>query len=170
MKKPLLLLLVMVFASGCASRGPLGSFCGPLPERNAVTAIAADAVACLAGLYPPGHTTLRLLPAKEAENGFAVAFESGLRAKGFTLAAPDAADAVTLAYTLDMLEEKAAWYLQLRLSDGKAIARVYDAQGQPEAGRSQTLLEALRSGLGRIADAVKDKAGGVYDSARALVE
>ena len=59
-----LLCLCFMLASGCASRGPLGSFCGPLPEAAAVTAIAADAVIYLAGLYPSGHTTLRLLPAK----------------------------------------------------------------------------------------------------------
>jgi hypothetical protein len=159
--------------SGCASRGPLGSFCGPLPEDAAVTAIAADAVACLAGLYPPGHTVLRLLPAKEAENGFALAFESGLRAQGFTVIADASPDAVIVAYTLDALyekKEKAAWYLQLRLSDGKAVARVYDANGQPEAGRSRTVLEDLRSALEKFADATKDKAGGAYDSARDLMK
>jgi hypothetical protein len=163
----------VLLACGCASRGPVGSFCGPLPGNAAVTAIAADTVACLAGLYPPGHTTLRLLPAKEAENGFALAFESGLRAQGFTVIAGASSDAVIVAYTLDALYEKdrkTAWYLQLRLSDGKAVARAYDANGQPEAGRSRTILEDLRSALQKFADAAKDKAGEAYDSARDLMK
>ena len=167
------LCLCFMLASGCASRGPVGSFCGPLPERSAVTAIAADAVACLAGLYPPGHTTLRLLPAKEAENGFASAFESGLRARGFTVAADASPDAVIVAYTLDALYEKdkkAAWYLQLRLSDGITIARAYTAAGQPEAGRSRTEFEDLRSALEKFADAAKDKAGRAQSAVGAFAE
>ncbi len=73
------LCLVMLFASGCAKPGLIGSFCGPLPERGAVSAIAADAVACLSALYPPDHTSLHLLQAKDAGNDFATAFENGLR-------------------------------------------------------------------------------------------
>jgi hypothetical protein len=157
--------LAVCLVSGCAKPGPIGSFAGPLPEKPAVAAIAADAVSILMGLYPPGHTAVRLLPAKDAENGFAVAFENGLRAKGVTLAAPDASDALTLAYTLDMLEDKAAWYLQLRLSDPnggvKAIARAYDAHGQPEAGQSRTVLESSS-----ILDAVREKTGRAYEATR----
>ena len=158
-------ILAVCLVSGCASRGPLGSFAGPLPETRAVAAIAADATSILTELYPPGHTNLHVLPAKDAENGFAVAFENGLRAEGFTLAAPDSSDALTLAYTLDTLEEKAAWYLQLRISDGKAIARAYDAHGQPEAGQSRAYLE-YRSSLGKTLDAAKEKAGNAYDATR----
>ena len=145
------LCLMMLFASGCAKPGLIGSFCGPLPERGAVSAIAADAVACLSALYPPGHTSLHLLQAKDAGNDFAAAFENGLRAKGFTLAAADSADVLAVAYTLDALDEKSAWYLQLRLSDpnggGEAIARSYTASGQPEAGQSRTEQEFRRSTL-----------------------
>jgi hypothetical protein len=167
------LCMFILLASGCASRRPVGSFCGPLPDDAAVTAIAADAVACLVDLYPPGHTVLRLLPAKEAENGFASAFESGLRAQGFTVTADASPDAVIVAYTLDALYEKdakAAWYLQLRLSGGKAVAQAYSADGQPEAGRSGTVLEDLRSALEKFVSAAKDKAGEAYDSARNLMK
>ncbi len=160
------LLLAVCLVSGCASRGPIGSFAGPLPEKDAVSAIAGDAVSILTDMYPPGHTTLHVLPAKDAENGFALALDNGLRARGFTLAAPDSPGVLTLAYILDMLEDKAAWYLRLRLSDGKAIARVYDALGQPEAGQSRTVLESLQSGLGKAVNAAKEKAGHAYDAAR----
>jgi len=144
---PLMLVLAVVLTSGCAMRGPAGSFCGPLPGESAVTAISGDAVSILAGLYPPGHTTLRLLPAKGLGNGFAVALEKGLRARGFTLA-PAGAEGVSVAYTLDRLDEKAAWYLQLRLSDGNTIARAYAADGSPEAGQSRIAPESSRSGKG----------------------
>ena len=63
--------------------------------------------------------------------------------------------------TLDELRDDAAWYLQLRLSDGKALARVYDAAGLPEAGRSQTEAVAPRPLLEKAAN----KAGAAYDKA-----
>ena len=161
------LLLAMLLASGCASRGPVGSYCGPLPENEAVAAIAADAVSCLSGLYPPGHTTLHLIPAKAADNDFAAAFESGLRGQGFTLAA-ESSDAVAVAYTLDALDEKSAWYLQLRLSDpnggGKSLARAYTASGQPEAGQSRTQIEFQRSTLGKVVDKAGQKARQAWDT------
>ena len=165
MRRLLLLCIVLLglFVSGCAGRGPVGSWCGPLPEKAAVSAIAADAVHCLADLYPPGHTSLHLVPAKVADNDFAATFESGLRARGFTLAATDA-DALSVAYTLDALDEKAAWYLQLRLSDGKAIARAYTASGQPEAGQSRTEVDFRRSALGKAVDKAGQKARQAWDT------
>lgn len=102
----LYLCFAVMFASGCAKPGLVGSYCGPLPEQNAVSAIAADAVDCLSALYPPGHTSLHLLQAKDAANGFTSAFETGLRAEGFTLAVAETADVIVVAYTLDELDEK----------------------------------------------------------------
>ncbi len=161
MRKALLsLCFVVLFASGCAKPGLVGSWCGPLPERGAVSAIAADAVVCLSELYPPGHTSLHLLQAKDAANDFAAAFENGMRAKGFSLAAADSADILIVAYTLDMLDEKSAWYLQLRLSDGKAFARSYSASGQPEAGQSRTEQEFRRP----VVEQVKQKTRHAWDS------
>ena len=161
-----------MLASGCAGRGPVGSYCGPLPEESAVTAIAADAVDCLSTLYPPGHTSVHLVPAKDMGNGFAQTFENGLRAKGFTLVPDAATDAVAIAYTLDAIfekGEKSAWYLHLRISDGetggKSIARAYTASGQPEAGQSRTEIEFRRSLLRKAADKTKETAGRAYDAA-----
>lgn len=76
------LLLLVLLASGCAGREPVGSYCGPLPEGNAVAAIAADAVGCLSSLYPPGHTSVHLVPTKNGGNNFAQAFENGFAHKG----------------------------------------------------------------------------------------
>ncbi len=174
------LLLLVLLASGCAGRGPVGSYCGPLPEGNAVSAIAADAVDCLSTLYPPGHTAVHLVPAKNMDNGFVQAFENGLRTKGFTLvpdARPDTKQgALAIAYTLDALfekGEKSAWYLQLRISDseenGKSIARAYTASGQPEAGQSRTEIEFRRSMLQKAADRTKETAGKAYDATRSFL-
>ena len=161
MRKLLLsLCFAVMFASGCAKPGLVGSYCGPLPEQNAVSAIAADAVDCLTALYPPGHTSLHLLQAKDATNNFTSAFENGLRAEGFTLAAAETADVIVVAYTLDELDEKTAWYLQLRLSDGKAIARAYTASGFPEAGQSRTEQEFRRP----VLEQAKQKARHAWDS------
>jgi hypothetical protein len=162
--------LVLALVSGCAGRGPVGSFAGPLPSNPAVASIAADAVNVLADTYPPGHTTLHLLPAKKAENGFALALEYRLRKKGFALSGEGSGNALAVAYTLDSLDEKAAWYLQLRLSDGKVIARSYSADGQPEAGQSRTTLEAVRSGLKNLTDAAKNTAGQDFSAAHSILE
>lgn len=170
------LLLLILLASACAGRGPVGSYCGPLPEGNAVAVIAADAVDCLSTLYPPGHTSVHLVPTKDVGNGFAQAFENGLRTKGFTLIPDARPDAVAIAYTLDAIfekGEKSAWYLQLRISDageqGKSIARAYTASGQPEAGQSRTEIVFRRSMLQKAADKTKETAGKAYDATRSFL-
>lgn len=167
------LLLMVLLASGCAGRGPVGSYCGPLPEGNAVAAIAADAVDCLSTLYPPGHTSVHLVPAKDVGNNFVQAFENDLRTKGFTLIPDARPDALAIAYTLDAMDEKSAWYLQLRISDtaeqGKSIARAYTASGQPEAGQSRTEIEFKRSMLQKAADKTKETAGKAYDTTRSFL-
>lgn len=166
-------LLMVLLASGCAGRGPVGSYCGPLPEGNAVAAIATDAVGCLSTLYPPGHTSVHLVPAKNVDNGFAQAFENGLRTKGFTLVPDARADALAIAYTLDAMDEKSAWYLQLRISDageqGKSIARAYTSSGQPEAGQSRTEIAFRRSMLQKAADKTKETAGKAYNATRSFL-
>ena len=167
------LLLTVLLASGCAGRGPVDSYCGPLPEGNAVDSIAADAVDCLSSLYPPGYTAVHLVPAKDVDNGFAQAFENGLRTRGFTLVPDARPDALAIAYTLDAMDEKSAWYLQLRISDtgeqGKSIARAYTASGQPEAGQSRTEIVFKRSMLQKAAVKTKETAGKAYDTTRSFL-
>lgn len=138
------LMLFCLLASGCAQRGLSGSYFGDVPG-DAPARIAADTVDYLTKLYPPGRTSLRLAAAKKADNAFAAALENGLRQAGFSVLTADATPeqgCVTVAYTLDVLEQNAAFYLQLRFSDGKAVSRAYTASGQPEAGRSATAWEA----------------------------
>ena len=167
------LLLLVLLASGCAVRGPVGSYCGPLPEADAVSAIAADAVGCLTSLYPPGHTSVHLAPAKDVNNAFVQAFENGLRTKGFTLAPVATTDSVVVAYTLDAMDEKSAWYLQLRIVDsegnGRSIARAYTETGQPEAGQSRTDIVFSRSVLGKAVGKTKKTAGEACDATRSFL-
>ena len=80
------------------------------------------------------------------------------------MASAESADVIVVAYTLDTLDEKSAWYLQLRLSDGKAIARAYTASGQPEAGQSRTEMEFRKSALGKELDKTGQKARQAWDS------
>lgn len=136
MKRAAFCLLILLL-SGCAGRGLPVSYCGPLPSDTAVVRVAQDAASLLAVSYPPGHTSLYLLPAKKTDNAFALALENDLRARGFIIRAQAGKDAVSVAYTLDALRDESAWYLQLRLSDGRALSRSYDATGLPEAGRAQ---------------------------------
>ena len=159
------LLLFVLFASGCANKGLHGSYYGAMPQDSSSSMIAADAAGYVAGLYPPGHTALQILNAEKADNAFAAAFENNLRAEGFTiLPATDvpanAGECITVAYTLDVLEKDAAYYLQLRFSDGKAVSRAYSASGQPEAGRSATPHDFKRPVLQRV----EEKARRAYSS------
>jgi len=147
MKRFALALLVLTcLASGCANKGFVGSFYGEIPQQGVTAAIAEDAADFLAAKYPPGHTTLQIVPADKSANAFDNVFEARLRTLGFTVrpsapAAPAEPDALTLSYILDRIEADASYYLQIRLSDGAAISRAYTATGQPEAGRSSTSHE-----------------------------
>lgn len=170
-----LLLFAVLFASGCAGKGYLGSYYGEVPQDSAPSMIAADAVGYVVGLYPPGHTALQVLNAEKADNAFATAFENGLRAEGFTIlpatdVPADAGAYTAIAYTLDVLEKDAAYYLQLRFSDGKAVSRAYTATGQPEAGRSATphdfkrpLLQRAEQKARRAYSSTVDTLGGGHD-------
>lgn len=146
MKRHILLVMLALCLSACGYRGLGGSFVGSLPEKDGTAAIAEDAAQYLAHEYAPGHTTLFVLtPEKDAHNAFSAALDAALRVKGFTLTAESSGQAITLAYTLDVLKDEqgdeSAWYLQLRLSDGRSVARSYAPDGAPEAGRSSTPLE-----------------------------
>ncbi len=141
----IILMMILAFSlAACAHKGVGGSFVGNLPQKEATSAIAEDAARYLAEEYAPGHTVLNVLtPEKDANNDFSAFLDAGLRVRGFTLSS--GGDAVTVGYTLDSLKDgkgnEVAWYLQLRLSDGRSIARSYRADGSPEAGRSAAPLE-----------------------------
>lgn len=133
----LILCLLAVCLNGCAgSRTVGGSYVGTLPQSGAAS-IAEDATAHLSSLYPPGHTSIRLVAPPQSDS-FSQALETSLRQKGFTLS-PNGT--VTMSYVLDELRsaKPPAWYLQLRIADQsrkKTLARSYTANGQPAAGFS----------------------------------
>lgn len=132
------LLVCLALCSGCAARQG-GSFCGQGLQAEQETVMASDAVSRLLEVYPPGLTTLHLVPAERGS--FGEALEQGLRARGFRLEPAASAGVLVLSYTLDAIrEEPAAWYLHMALSDGFAFSRVYilGERTAPEAGLAQT--------------------------------
>lgn len=133
----ILCILLAGYLTGCAGNHNVGgSYVGTLPQSGAAS-IAEDATAQLAALYPPGHTSIRLVAPKQSD-AFSQALETSLRQKGFTLS-PNGT--VTMSYVLDELRlaKPPAWYLQLRIADqshNQTLARSYSASGQPAAGFS----------------------------------
>lgn len=139
-QKTLLALILCLFAgclTGCAGRYNVGSsYVGPLP-KGGTSSIAEDATAHLSSLYPPGHTSIRLVAPKQSDE-FSQALETSLRHKGFTLSP---SGTLTMSYVLDELQsaKPPVWYLQLRIADktqSKTLARSYTASGEPAAGFS----------------------------------
>lgn len=135
MKQIFLLLLPVLLLGGCA--GKVGeSYVGTLPEKAAVSRIAADAVERLTSLYPPGHTSLCLVsPVKGDE--FSSELENGLRNNGFTVAANGS---VRVAWVFNSMEQEKVWYLRLKTADSSGtltMSRAYSLQGQPLAGFAQ---------------------------------
>ena len=173
MKKLILLSMLTLCLTACGYRGLGGSFVGNLPEDAAVASIAADTSAYIMEQYAPGHTRLLVLtPEKDAHNAYSAALEADLRQKGYEVLQESASNAVTVAYTLDSLKgedgKDVAWYVQLRFSDGQAIARVYNADGSAAAGRTATtlqrgLFQRAADKANRAADAAVEKLGEVFD-------
>ena len=113
--------------------------CGELPQQDVIAKIANDMATYISEIIAPGHNPLSLLtPKKDAENDFSVSFENALRTKGFEISAPAS---ISIAYTIDSLDslDDESFYVQVRFSDGVAIARSYNADGVAEAGRTKTL-------------------------------
>jgi hypothetical protein len=150
--------LAAAVLSGCAGRLASESYVrNPLPAQEMVSAIAEDAAAKLATIYPPGHTRLALvypLDSKDRRIGdaFSQSLEDGLRKRGFTIAP---AAGLRLTWTLDALpgkdaavaskgqEEMAWWYLRLKLADAdkfetRTLTRMYGADGLPLAGFAES--------------------------------
>lgn len=143
MKIPAIIFMLSLCLMACAYRHTGPSYVGDLPSGQAVSAIAGDAAIYLSEQYAPGQTTLYLAVPPNPDNEFSLALDNSLRRKGFTIAPDNAADSVGIGYTLDALQDSnnGAWYLRLRLSDGKTVARVYDANGMPVAGWSAAVIQ-----------------------------
>lgn len=136
MKKLISLFACLCLLQACAVRGIGGSYVGDLPQQDVIAKIANDMATYISEIIAPGHNPLSLLtPKKDAENEFSVSFENALRTKGFEISATGE---ISIAYTIDSLDDE-SFYVQVRFSDGVAIARSYNADGVAEAGRTKTL-------------------------------
>lgn len=139
MKNLLVIATIFLFlVSGCAGVQPHdGSFVGPVPKDGNQN-IAHDAIDCLLKMYPPGHTSIRLIY-PDAGDDFSPVFETTLREQGFTVS-PDGT--ITISYILDEIKgtQPPEWYFMMSVSapDGqKKITRSYTNNGQqPVAGYS----------------------------------
>ena len=162
------LFLLLLALAGCSARGPGGSFVGELPEDVAQRAIARDSADFLAQEFPPGHTTLHLLTPKERQE-FSPLLEVFLRKKGFVISQESGADAQSVAYTLDKLDDQ-FWYVQLRIDGGKAASRVYDIGGRPVASRASIGLKkgTLKEFTEKASQHASDAADSLSDGAREI--
>jgi len=146
MKKFIGLLTCLCLLQACGVRGIGGSYIGDLPKEDVISIIANDMATYISEMHAPGHTDIKIFtPKKNSENAFSVEFENALRRKGFEIST--SAD-LGISYTIDALDddlgdEEASWYIQIRFSDGLSLARSYDAQGLPEAGRTQVMRSKL---------------------------
>jgi len=90
--------------------------------------ILADQMAgSLAEIFPPGHTTVFIQPAKKTES-LGAAFEEALRSRGFIIAPEPGNQALAIAYALDRLDDQ-TWYTRIAVSGGLVITRTYDLSG-----------------------------------------
>lgn len=127
MKVVSLLLLLLLLLPGCAARRSadgLDAYDGVTDSYPHATAeIASQAAGRLAAIYPPGRTTLRLVP---DEGGFGQALDASLRRHGFAISA-DAATEIGVGYQLDMItgEVGPTCYLRMRMSDGSAFNQIF---------------------------------------------
>jgi hypothetical protein len=142
MKKYHILSLGLIFLgflnlSGCASfselfskkNSSLESYTSESFPIAQCEIIAADIVERLQSAYPPGQTMLYIYLPNQGKGELAQAVENLLRAKGFSIAPDKDSEAITLAWTMDQLDEK-TWYLLVNLSSGYRFARLYSDNGK----------------------------------------
>lgn len=133
------LALTLALASGCAGSGRrMKSFAAESFPASSSSALVQDVVERIHSTYPPGQTALFLT----GSGDFALALEDGLRNRGYTILSESEPGAMSVAWTVDRLDE-GAWYLIVRMSDGYRFSRVYQDNGQtvqPAGGLSQGIF------------------------------
>lgn len=122
----LLLALMAAVLAGCAgsSSKNLASFTSDKFPVSSGQSVVNDVASRIHGVYPPGKTAIYLTGKDE----FGTALESNLREKGFTIAQEPGNGVLTVAWTVDELED-GLWYLVVNLSDGNRFTRVYNFDG-----------------------------------------
>lgn len=144
-------LMVMVLSfclfTGCAARSfkPSNSFQAEGCPPAGIEVVANHLAGELAGLYPPGHTTLYLHQSADPKDTLGLAFDQALRSRGFIMAAEPRGQALTLAYVLDRIDQE-TWYTKLTISNGLTLTRTYQAQGDTlliEGGARTNAMEPV---------------------------
>lgn len=135
------MIVALLLLTSCAGRHASPSYVSPaLRDAETIRSIADDTTSCLAALYPPGKTSIRLMSLKDA---FSRALEDNLRNKGFTIAGTGGSSSIQVEYNLDQLRlrsKSSSWLLRLQIINpaepARKLMRSYSATGQPEAGFS----------------------------------
>ena len=144
-----LVLLALAFSllTGCAARTfkPSNSFQAEGCPPAGIEVVANHLSDELAGLYPPGHTTLYLHQSADPKDTLGPAFDQALRSRGFIMAAELRGQALTLAYVLDRIDQE-TWYTKLTISNGLTLTRTYQTKGDSfviEGGARTNIMEPV---------------------------
>lgn len=134
------LALALALSAGCASaRRNMKSYTSDsFPVISSHTMIQ-DVVERLFSTYPPGQTAIFLA----GKGDFALSLEEALRNRGYSIMPEPGEGTMTVAWTVDRLDEESDWYLIVNLSDGYRFSRVYRDNGQtvePIGGMSQGIF------------------------------
>lgn len=122
---------VLLVSALCAcSSGKTGAFKSYVASSfpaSLEARIAEDLADELAGIYPPGHTSLHLALAGTSDN-LGQSLEQSLRVRGFSIADSPGSGVKTVAYVLDKIEDS-YWYTRLTVSGGLVVTRTYSLSG-----------------------------------------
>lgn len=140
MRLILVLSLALTLTAGCAGSGrKLKSYTASSFPVISSHVMVQDVVERVFSAYPPGQTAIFLA----GQGDFALSLEEALRNRGYSIM-PESGDGVmTVAWTVDRLDEENDWYLIVNLSDGYRFSRVYRDNGQtldPVGGMSQGIF------------------------------
>lgn len=125
MKKIFLLLTAIFLLNGCAvEQGSYSAIDDKTRYPNALESLSADAAQSLAAKYPPGRTTVEVVPYTE-NSRFAEYLENALRERGFTVGQ----GGVSLNYLVDFVGTD-AMYLAITVNDGYGFCCFYNYSGK----------------------------------------
>ena len=161
------LAIFLCFACGCSRYSRENSFdLGNVPAET-MQNMASDTASLLASEYPPGHTSVYVVPVSSKLGGsFRAVLENSLRNKGFTLSFEETPGAMKLLYKLDQLKGDDVWYLSLQFA-GRSLARVYNMGGaegvlsQTSVPENGSFTNSARSGAKEFKDGMNDTASSV---------
>lgn len=127
MKNILLSLIIMGLLAGCAANSSsYSAIDDTVRYPNALERLTKDAAQNLAVKYPPGRTTIEVIPYKE-NSRFAEYLENALRERGFSIGK----DGISINYLVDFVD-KDMMYLTIMVNDGYGFSCFYNYRGKGE--------------------------------------